>query len=84
VVLTGRRPRHRYRESPSGLGDFYLVPTVSQLEYRKIKDQGSGLRFFDSQANWQIITWRIQPVQICTAGWAGHLRPGPLMRKLWR
>lgn len=29
-------------------------------------------------------TWRIQPVQTCTAGWAGHLRPDPLMRKLWR
>ncbi|MGB8867310.1 MAG: hypothetical protein WCC71_24735, partial [Candidatus Sulfotelmatobacter sp.] len=23
-------------------------------------------------------------VQICTAGWAGQLRLGPLMRKLWR
>jgi hypothetical protein len=32
-------------------------------------------------ANWQIITWRIQPVQICTAGSAGQLRPAPLMRK---
>jgi len=30
------------------------------------------------------ITWRIQPARICTAGWAGPLRPGPLMRKLWR
>jgi RNA polymerase sigma-70 factor (ECF subfamily) len=37
-----------------------------------------------NMANWQIITWRIQPVQICTAGSAGQLRLGPLMRKLWR
>jgi hypothetical protein len=33
-------------------------------------------------ANWQIITWRIQPVQKCTAGSAGRPRLGPLMRKL--
>ena len=37
-----------------------------------------------NMVNWQIITWRIQPVQICTAGSAGQLRLGPLMRKLWR
>ena len=37
-----------------------------------------------NMANWQIITWRIQPVRICTAGSAGPLRPGRLMRKLWR
>jgi RNA polymerase sigma-70 factor, ECF subfamily len=36
-----------------------------------------------NRANWQITTWRIQSVQICTAGSAGRLRPGPLMRKLW-
>jgi hypothetical protein len=47
----------------------------------------AGLKHIDAVlalANWQIITWRIQPVQICAAGWAGRLRPGPRMRKLWR
>ena len=34
--------------------------------------------------NWQITTWRIQPVPICAAGWAGPLRPGLLMGKLLR
>jgi RNA polymerase sigma-70 factor (ECF subfamily) len=37
-----------------------------------------------NMADWQITTWRIQPARICTAGWAGPLRPDPLMRKLWR
>ena len=37
-----------------------------------------------NMANWQIITWRIQPAQICTAGSAGPLRPGLLMRRRWR
>jgi predicted RNA polymerase sigma factor len=32
-------------------------------------------------ANWQIITWRIRPVQICTAGSAGQLRLGPSYEK---
>jgi predicted RNA polymerase sigma factor len=31
-----------------------------------------------------VTTWHIQPVRICTAGSAGQLRLGPLMRKLWR
>jgi hypothetical protein len=34
-----------------------------------------------SMANWQITTWRIPPVQRCTAGWAGPLRLGLLMRR---
>ncbi len=37
-----------------------------------------------NMANWPIITWRIPPVQICTAGWAGPLRLGRLMRRRWR
>jgi hypothetical protein len=46
----------------------------------------AGLAHIDAvleQANWQIITWRIPPFRICTAGSAGPLRLGPLMRKLW-
>ena len=45
-----------------------------------------GLTHIDAvldMANWQITIWRIQPVRSCTAGWAGPLRLGPLMRKLW-
>ncbi len=38
----------------------------------------------ENMANWQIITWRIPPAQICTAGSAGQLRLGRLMRKRWR
>jgi hypothetical protein len=34
-------------------------------------------------ANWPIITWRIPPAPICTAGWAGQLRLGRLMRRRW-
>jgi lipid-binding SYLF domain-containing protein len=30
-------------------------------------------------ANWQIITWRVPPVQICSAGSAGQPRLGPLI-----
>ena len=34
-----------------------------------------------NMANWPIITWRIPPAQICTAGSAGQLRLGRLMRR---
>ncbi len=37
-----------------------------------------------NMANWPIITWRIPPAPICTAGSAGPLRLGRLMRKRWR
>ena len=37
-----------------------------------------------NMANWQITTWRIQPAQSCTAGSAGPLRLGLLMRGRWR
>lgn len=30
-------------------------------------------------ADWRITTWRIQPTPIGTAGWAGQMRPSPLI-----
>ncbi len=37
-----------------------------------------------NRENWRTITWRIPPVQICTAGWAGQPRLGLRMRRRWR
>ncbi len=49
----------------------------------------AGLAHIDAvlglnMANWPIITWRIPPVPICTAGSAGQPRLVLLMRRRWR
>jgi DNA-directed RNA polymerase specialized sigma24 family protein len=58
---------------------------ISTARFKAIDTLRRRARFDASQmANWPIITWRIPPVPICTAGSAGQLRLALHMRRRWR
>jgi hypothetical protein len=84
----GSRPRPGSPAEQLGWGgSLYAVVRYAHSTVNESQIAGLtptiGLTHIDAVANWQIITWRIQPLQICTAGSAGQLRLGPLMRRHW-
>ena len=73
-MLVVRYAHCTVEESQNPKPDTNQVPRLGLTQIDALLEHGELVNYY----------WRIPPVQICTAGLAGPLRLGPLMRKPWR